>query len=98
MDVHVRIAGYRSIEQVGLSARPVLDRQGRPRRVMTEADPADRTGVGAVLAAGTLARPAEHLRDIPHRSIARAVDGVPDRRGLRRRGGELGGETDGLMR
>ncbi len=94
MDVHVRVAGDRSVEQVGLAAAPVLDRQRRTRGVMAKADPADRAGVGAILAAGTLARPAEDVGDVPHRAVGRAINGIPDRRALGRRCGKLAGEAD----
>src|SRR5271163_3893051 len=94
----VQVAGDRSVEQVGLAAGSVLDRQRRSRRVMAEADPADRAGVGAILAAGALARPAENVRDVPHLPVARTIDGVPDRRALGRRRGELSGEADRFVR
>jgi hypothetical protein len=41
MDVHVRVAGNGSVEQVGLAVGALLDRQRRPRRVVAEANPAD---------------------------------------------------------
>jgi hypothetical protein len=50
--------------------------------------------VGAVLAAGALARLAEDVGDVPHRPVAGAIDGVPDCRALGRRCGELAGEAD----
>jgi hypothetical protein len=66
MDVHVRVAGNGSVEQVGLAAGALLDRQRRPRRMVAEADPADHPGTGAVLPAGALARPAGDVGDVPH--------------------------------
>src|SRR6516164_10953077 len=98
MDVHMRVAGDRRVEQVSLATGPVLDRQRRPRRVMAEADPADRTGVGAICATGALARPAENLGDVPHRPVGRAIDGIPYRRGFGRRCCEFGGKADRLVR
>ena len=47
----MRIAGDGRVEDVGLACFPVLDGQGWPRGAVAEADPADRAGVGAVLAA-----------------------------------------------
>ncbi len=48
MDMSVRVAGNRGVEEVSLSPRSVLDVKCWPGRVVTEADPPDRAGVSAV--------------------------------------------------
>ena len=84
--------------EVGLPLGAVLDLHGRPGRVVPEAHPADRPRIGAVLAAGALACPADFLGDVAHGAVIRAVDGVPDQRALGRRRREFRGHRDGFVR
>ena len=98
VDMRVRVAGDRGIEKVGLAPCPVLDVQRWSGGVVAETDPPDRPWIGAVLASLSLPGPAEHLGDIAHGGVVGPIDPVPDGRTLGRRGGELGGEGDGLVR
>ena len=98
MDVHMRVAGDRRIENVGLSPRPILHRERRPGGVMAEADPTDRPRIGAILPAGAFACPAEHVGDVTHGAVAGPVHGIPEHRALGGCGRKLGGKTDRLVR
>ena len=98
VDVGMRVTGDRAVHQVGLAPCPVLDLQRGPGGMVAEADPPDCPWIGAVLAAGSLACPSEHLGDVPHRPVVGPVHGVPDRGTLGRRLGELGRERDRLVR
>ena len=98
VDVHMRIAGDRRIEQVGLPAGSVLHLQCGTGRVMAEADPSDRPRVGPIFAAGAFASPTQYLGHVAHGPVAGAIDGVPEGGALRGRGGELGREADRFVR
>ena len=94
----VRIAGDRGIDQIGPAVRAVLDGERRPRRVMGEGDPAELAAVGAFFAGVALARHSEILRRVAQRLVVGEMDGVADQRPLGLGRGEFGGERDRFMR
>src|SRR5208282_6731975 len=88
----------RRLARIGRAVPAVLDVEGRSRRVMAEADPADGTLFGAVLAAASLARPAEDRAGVAHGAVGGTVDAVPQQRAFRRATRELRGEADRFVR
>ena len=63
----------RRIGEVGGASRSVLHRKRRPRRVVTEADPADGARVCPVFAALAFARPTQLAGYVAHGGVIGAV-------------------------
>ena len=78
MQMVMRIAGDRRVEEVGRAVRPVLDGDGRPRRVVGERHPADLACLRALFSCMPLSGVAEVVGGVPQRVVARGVNGVAD--------------------
>ena len=98
MDVVMRVAGDRRIEQVRLTAGSILDLHGRPRGVMAEADPTDGPRIGTVFPTIAFTSPANLGRQKAHRSIGRAIRRISDHRAFRIGGRKSRRERHGFIR
>ncbi len=78
----MRIAGDRGVDQIGGAARAVLDGKRGPRGVVSESDPADFAMIRAVFACMAFARPGEIVGRIMERFVIGGPDCVADGRGL----------------
>ena len=98
MQMVMRIAGDRRVEEVGRAVRPVLDRDGRPRSVVGERHPADLACLRALFSRVPLSGVAEVVGGVPQRVVARGVNGVADHLPLGLGRGELGRQRYGFVR
>ena len=98
MQMVMRVAGDRRIEKVGRAVRPVLDGDGRPRRVVGERHPGDLTCLGALFSCMPFPGEAEVVGGVAERVVARGVNGVADHLPLHLGGRELGRQRYGFVR
>ena len=98
MQMVMRIAGDRRVEKVGRAVRPVLDGDGRPRRVMGERHPADLACLRALFSRMPFPGEAEVVSGVAERVVARGVNGVADHLPLGLGGRELGRQRYGFVR
>ena len=98
MQMVMRIAGDRRVEEVGRPVRPVLDGDGRPRRVVGERHPADLACLRPFLSRVPFPGEAEVVGGVAERIVARSMDGVADHLPLGLGGRELGRQRYGFVR
>lgn len=98
MGVHVRIASNWRFVEIGSPVKTILDVKGRPCGVVPKGDPTDRTWIGAVLATGPFARPADYQGNISHGAVIGSIDSIPDEASFGGSRRELCSEADRLVR
>ena len=97
MQMVMRIAGDRRVEEIGRAVRPVLDGDGRPRRIVGERHPADLACLRSLFSRMPSSGVAEVVGGVAERVVARSMDGVADHLPLGLGGRELGRQRYGFV-
>ena len=97
MQMEVRVAGDRRIDEIGSALGAVLHSERRPGGVMGERHPADVAGIDAFCSAGPFAGRSKVLGGVAEGGVVSLVDCVADQNPFRLRRGEFRGKRNGLV-